>query len=98
MAERQHEPGCPADHDCGRDHPDCDVYHPPIPCTCGGIDWRARCVAMEAIAREAIGEFEDALGYVPSWAVERWGYREALANLWKRLDDAANGRIDDGTE
>jgi hypothetical protein len=37
---RAHEPGCPAGHDCDRDHPEFDVYHPPQPCTCWLSDTR----------------------------------------------------------
>ena len=33
-AAGQHDPGCPAAHDCMRDHPTAAVYHYPQPCSC----------------------------------------------------------------
>jgi len=32
---------------------------------------------------EALDEFDDALGYVPAWAMDKWGYRETVARLRK---------------
>ena len=47
----------------------------------------ARMTALETALTEALDEFEDALGYVPEWAMEKWGYRAKVA----RLRDVAKG-------
>ena len=41
----------------------------------------ARVTALEAALAEALDEFEDALGYVEKWAMNKWGYREKVARL-----------------
>jgi hypothetical protein len=41
----------------------------------------ARVTALEASLREALAEFDDALGYVEEQFVTKWRYRETLARL-----------------
>lgn len=43
----------------------------------------ARVAELEAALKEALDEFEDALGYVPAWALAKWGYCEKVARLRK---------------
>ena len=42
-----------------------------------------RIAELEAAFAEALDEFDDALGYVPAWAMDKWGYRETVARLRK---------------
>ncbi len=49
---------------------------------------RAALAAARSVAIEAVEEFEDALGYAPEWAKEKWGYVETLGRL---RDDYVHG-------
>jgi hypothetical protein len=72
-----HAPKCPADHNCGRDHPGADVYHEPLPCTCGGLG--------------AVFDRLEAAERVVDAARDCGGCSKILGNALDAYDEAARG-------
>jgi hypothetical protein len=52
-------------------------------------DLRSRVTALEAALGEALDGFQETIDYAPTYFVEKWGYRDALA--WLRAALPAKG-------